>query len=118
MYGAQRLTCRTSTGPLRARSTRAWLTCRVCARTYRISLQALWMRLGRDTATRWAAAFAAGLQGQVGENTYVDAMKSQINDAHQQDAEPWRLLMHGLRQPGCQGSSGYRDRVQLAAMRT
>ena len=56
--------------------------------------------------------FAAGLQGQIGPNSYVDAMKGQIaDDANRLKQQNLGGLDARAAAAGMSGSSGYRDQV-------
>ena len=56
--------------------------------------------------------FAAGLQGQIGPNSYVDAMKGQVaDDAMRLKQQNLGSLDARAAAAGMSGSSGYRDQV-------
>ena len=70
---------------------------------------------GEGYGNQMGGGFASGLAGQLGPNTYTDAMKAQIaNDANQLRQQSLGSLDARAAAAGMSGSSGYRD--QVAAM--
>ena len=67
---------------------------------------------GEGYGNQMGGGFASGLQGQIGPNTYTDAMKSQIaNDANELRQQSLGSLDARAAAAGMSGSSGYRDQV-------
>ena len=70
---------------------------------------------GQGYGNQLGGGFASGLAGQIGPNSYTDAMKAQIaNDANQLRQQSLGSLDARAAAAGMSGSSGYRD--QVAAM--
>ena len=62
--------------------------------------------------SQMGGGFAAGLQGQIGPNSYTDAMKGQIaDDAMKLQQQSLGGLDARAAAAGMSGSSGYRDQV-------
>ena len=67
---------------------------------------------GQGYGNQMGGGFASGLAGQIGPNTYTDAMKAQIaNDANELRQQSLGSLDARAAAAGMSGSSGYRDQV-------
>jgi hypothetical protein len=75
-------------------------------------MQSAFQNAAGGFGNQMGGGFAAGLQGQIGPNSYVDAMKGQIaDDANKLKQQNLGGLDARAAAAGMSGSSGYRDQV-------
>ena len=75
-------------------------------------MQQAYQQASGGFGNQMGGGFAAGLQGQIGPNSYVDAMKGQVaDDANRLKQQNLGGLDARAAAAGMSGSSGYRDQV-------